>query len=82
MKSVATNGIAHLSLVIANSKVVPIKWLTMPHLELCGDLITAQFLHHVSQIFNLVIYSLGQIAQCVDLAQRTAQELESISGEL
>ena len=37
----------------ANTKVAPIKQLTIPRLELCGVYLFAQLLHRVQQVFNL-----------------------------
>ena len=43
----------HVSLVTTKTKVVPIKHLTMPRLELCGVVIVAKLLSHVAKILNI-----------------------------
>ena len=48
-----SDGNVHLSLVIAKTKVAPIKRLTIPRLELCGAHLLAQLLNHVKEVFHL-----------------------------
>ena len=43
----------HVSLVMSKSKVAPIRWLTIPHLELCGAQLLPKLLRHVRQILNV-----------------------------
>jgi len=42
-----SNGQVHTSLVTSKTKVVPIKCLTLPQLELCGANLLVRLLYHV-----------------------------------
>ena len=48
-----SDGNVHISLIIAKTKVAPIKRLTIPRLELCGAHLLAQLLNHVKEVFHL-----------------------------
>lgn len=54
VRSIGIDGQVHTSLVLAKSKVAPMKTLTTPRLELCGALVLAQLAHKVktSMAFN------------------------------
>ena len=48
-----SNNDVHLGLVMAKTRVAPIKSLTIPHLELCGATLLARMLHHISNTLNI-----------------------------
>ena len=55
LRSTDSDGSVHTSLVIAKTKVAPIKRQTIPRLELCGAHLLAQLLDHVKEVFHLSI---------------------------
>ena len=52
-----TDGGVHVALVIAKTKVAPIKRMTIPRLELCGAHLMAQMLHHVKEVLGVPLKS-------------------------
>ena len=53
LRSTDTEGVVHTSIVIAKTKVSPIKCVTIPRLELCGVLVVARLLHHCRKVLNV-----------------------------
>ena len=53
LRGIDSEGVTHISLVIAKTKVAPIKRMTIPRLELCGALIVARLLKHMSGILHI-----------------------------
>ena len=53
IRATDTKGITHISLVVAKTKVVPIKRITIPQLELCGVLVMARLLKHTSGVLSV-----------------------------
>ena len=53
LRAVDQNDSVHVSLVMAKTKVAPIKRLTMLRLELCEAVIIAKLLSHAAKILNI-----------------------------
>ena len=53
-RGINDKGHVHMSLVMAKTKVAPIKRLTIPCLELCGAVVVAKLVGHVADILNIL----------------------------
>ena len=53
LKAVDSIDNTHIALVMAKTRVAPIKRLTIPRLELSGALVTAKLLHHCRKILDV-----------------------------
>ena len=47
------DGFIHVSLVMAKTRVAPIKRLTIPRLELCGANLLSEVMDHARKVFNI-----------------------------
>ena len=54
LRAVHLNGFVHVSLVMAITKVTPIKCLTITRLELCRAVIVAKLLSRTAKILNIL----------------------------
>ena len=53
LRMIDSNSNTHVSLVMAKTKVAPIKRLTIPRLELCGAYLLSRLLRHVKDVFQI-----------------------------
>ena len=53
LRAVDQEGLVHVSLIRAKTKVAPIKRLTMQRLELCGAVIVAKLLSHTARNLDI-----------------------------
>ena len=53
LRAVDQDGFIHVSLIMAKTKVAPIKCLTMPRLEMCGAVIVAKLLSRTARILDI-----------------------------
>ena len=53
LRMVDSDGFVHVSLVMAKTRVAPIKRLTIPRLELCGANLLSEVMDHTRKVFNI-----------------------------
>ena len=58
LRIVDTHGNVHIALVASETKVAPIKCLTIPRLKLCGAHLLAQLLRHIQEVFCVPLHDI------------------------
>ena len=53
LRTLDVKNSVHVSLVIAKTKVAPLKRLSIARLESCGAMVVAKLLQHYQQIFDI-----------------------------
>ena len=55
LRMIDSDSVVHISLVMAKTRVAPIKRLTIPRLELCGANLLSEVVDHTRKVFNIAL---------------------------